>query len=95
MKHFFFSVRLWNVQEKKNLVKYTGHAYTVWDVCVNGEDTYFVSASLDKTLRLWNTEYACPLRIYAGHNESVDVSSYFGSRVIRYLVCEIENENKL
>lgn len=53
---------------------YKGHAYTVWDVSVNTDGTYFVSASLDKTLRLWNTEYACPLRILAGHGDSVDVS---------------------
>jgi len=44
---------------------------------VNVDDSYFISASLDKTLRLWNTEYACPLRIFAGHNDSVDVSKDF------------------
>ena len=70
----FVIVRLWNIQEKRNLVSYNGHAYTVWDVGMNLDETYFVSASLDKTLRLWNTEYACPLRILAGHSDSVDVS---------------------
>lgn len=55
-------------------MSYNGHAYTVWDVGMNLDETYFVSASLDKTLRLWNTEYACPLRILAGHSDSVDVS---------------------
>ena len=56
------------------MAEYKGHSYSVWDVSVNASGTYFVSASLDRTLRLWNTEYACPLRIFAGHNDGVDVS---------------------
>jgi WD40 repeat protein len=57
-------------------VEYKGHNHTVWDVSVQQpSSTYFCTASLDKTLRLWNTEYAFPLRIFAGHNDSVDVSN--------------------
>ena len=84
--HFIYIlVRLWNLQTKKGVVDYRGHAYSVWDVAVNVAGTYFVSSSLDRTLRLWNTEYACPLRIYAGHNDSVDVSCFVYSWIVNFL----------
>ena len=70
------SVRLWEMSTCKCRVEYKGHNHTVWDASVQQPtSTYFCTASLDKTLRLWNTEYAFPLRIFAGHNDSVDVSN--------------------
>ena len=36
-------------------------------------DGYFASSSFDQTARLWNTEYVYPLRIFAGHEDSVEV----------------------
>ncbi|XP_065648719.1 transcription initiation factor TFIID subunit 5 [Hydra vulgaris] len=67
------SVRLWSLKEKKCLSEYRGHDSTVWDVTSSSPNaTYFVSASFDRTLRLWNTEYIYPLRIFAGHTDSVD-----------------------
>ena len=36
-------------------------------------DGYFVTSSYDRTARLWSTEFVYPLRIFAGHEESVEV----------------------
>ena len=36
-------------------------------------DVYFVSASYDRTARLWATDLIYPLRIFAGHTAAVDV----------------------
>lgn len=35
---------------------------------------YFATASADRTTRLWSTEFTHPLRIFAGHIDSVNVS---------------------
>ena len=59
--------------EKRCLAEYRGHDSAVWDVTSSPLATYFVSASFDRTLRLWNTEYVYPLRTFAGHTDSVDV----------------------
>ena len=71
----YYSVRLWSVQSSTSLVEYKGHDNPVWDIAVAPRGAYFASASLDRTVRLWHTEYAFPLRIFAGHNDSVDVSN--------------------
>lgn len=57
-----------------NRVSYIGHNYPVWHVDLSNLDVYFVSTSMDQTARLWNLEYNYPLRIFAGHTASVDVS---------------------
>lgn len=70
----FIIVRLWSVQSQTSLVEYKGHNYPVWAISTGCKGSYFVSASQDHTARLWTTEYAFPLRIFAGHLNSVDVS---------------------
>jgi WD40 repeat protein len=69
-------VRLWTMNSYTNRVSYVGHNYPVWHVDLSNIDVYFVSASMDQTARLWNLEYNYPLRIFAGHTASVDVSSH-------------------
>jgi WD40 repeat protein len=43
-----------------------GHVYPVWDVAACPHGSYLVSGGSDRTARLWSTEHARPLRIYAG-----------------------------
>lgn len=46
---------------------------------------YFATASRDRTARLWSTDRATSLRIYAGHLSDVDVrpSDYFRGFVLK------------
>ena len=74
-------VRLWTMNSYTNRVSYIGHSYPVWHVDLSNLDVYFVSASMDQTARLWNLEYNYPLRIFAGHNSSVDVGIYYLHRI--------------
>lgn len=62
---------------------------------------YFATGSRDKTARLWSTDRTSALRIYAGHLNDVDVSTYLVfvlavllRRVFTYLslVCEIPSK---
>ncbi|KAJ1466620.1 hypothetical protein T484DRAFT_1861191 [Baffinella frigidus] len=47
-------------------VTYRGHNYPVWDVCFSALGHYFVTASHDRTARLWSTDHIYPLRLFAG-----------------------------
>ena len=48
-----------------------GHTDYVFDCCISSDDTFIVSASEDKTLKLWNTETGEEIRTLRGHNGSV------------------------
>ena len=64
------------------MVDYIGHNNPVWDISSGCKGSYFVSASQDHTLRLWASEYSFPLRIFAGHLNSVDVSGGLATTVM-------------
>lgn len=49
------------------------HTHTLYFSPVN---VYFATASLDTTARLWTTDQVFPLRVFAGHTASVDVSCW-------------------
>merc|ERR1712150_106226 len=55
------SILLWNVNSNDPLVKYKGHQNAVWKVAAaSAQNGLFCSASLDRTVRLWNTEFTYP-----------------------------------
>ena len=58
------------------LMVYKGHNYPVWSVDYSPLGYYFASASHDKTISLWNTEQAHPIRMLVGHATDVDVCIY-------------------
>ena len=56
-----------------NLVAFRGHENPVWDVKWSPMGIYFATASRDRTARLWSTDRASCLRVFAGHLSDVDV----------------------
>jgi len=67
-------MRLWESANgfATTLASYRGHAYPVWCLDVDRLGVNVVTGSMDRTARLWHTERAHPLRIYAGHERDVD-----------------------
>ena len=54
----------WDRQSCANLAVYRGHNYPVWDVRSDDLGLKFATASLDRTVRLWQTDHSHPLRVY-------------------------------
>lgn len=77
-----------------NLVVYRGHESPVWDVKWNPTGLYFGTASRDRTARLWSTDRASCLRIYAGHLSDVDVGCFRAERTTTHgvLVSSISSQ---
>ena len=44
--------------------------------CILKEILNFRSGSMDRTAKLWHMEYTHPLRVYAGHEQDVDVVKF-------------------
>jgi pre-mRNA-processing factor 17 len=62
--HFILScsldgkVKLWDLMTHKKCVRtYIGHQEGVRDICFSNEGTKFLSASFNKNIQLWDTEY--------------------------------------
>lgn len=50
-------IKLWDIYHKRELLRsYSGHSRAVKDICFNNDGTKFLSASYDKTIKLWDTE---------------------------------------
>lgn len=52
---------------------FRGHNYPIWCVDVSTLGLYFATGSHDRTARLWSLDRTFPLRIFAGHNQDVEV----------------------
>jgi WD40 repeat protein len=50
-----------------------GHNYPIWCVDVSTLGVYVATGSHDRTARLWSLDRTFPLRIFAGHNQDVEV----------------------
>jgi WD40 repeat protein len=54
---------------------FRGHNYPIWCVDVSTLGVYVATGSHDRTARLWSLDRTFPLRIFAGHNQDVEVNS--------------------
>ena len=53
------------------LTEYKGHIKTIWSVVFSPTGYFFLSASSDKTIKLWVTDDPKPQKIYIGHKDDV------------------------
>lgn len=51
-----------------------GHNYPIYSVDVSAWSIYLATASHDRTARLWSLDRTFCLRIFAGHQQEVNVS---------------------
>lgn len=67
------TARLFDVSRRQNICAYvaSSNSSCVWDVDTFGLE-YFVTGGLDQTCRVFQSERLYPLRILAGHTDSVD-----------------------
>jgi len=49
-------VKLWNIETRKVIARWTGHTEDVWSVCWSGDGGRVVSGSYDGTARIWDVE---------------------------------------
>jgi WD40 repeat protein len=64
------NVVLWDAQTFRPVASLQGHTGTINAIAFHPDGRRFVSASSDRTLRLWDTEGRC-LRVFEGHTDWV------------------------
>jgi len=94
------SLIMWNMS-KENPAEYghalkrlNGHDHFISDVVVSGCGQFAVSASWDKTLRLWNLEEGQTTTIFNGHTEDV-LSVAFSADNRQIISCSRDRTIKL
>ncbi|KAG1679085.1 TAF5-like RNA polymerase II p300/CBP-associated factor-associated factor subunit 5L [Nymphon striatum] len=71
------TVRAWNLETLTNTAVYFGHNYPIWALDISPMEHYFVTASHDRTARLWSFDRNYPLRTFGdGHITDVDTVSF-------------------
>jgi WD40 repeat protein/mono/diheme cytochrome c family protein len=61
------SVRLWDVEGRRDLKRLVGHTASVWAVAVSPDGTKAVSGGADGTVRVWDLDSGSELKKLDGH----------------------------
>jgi WD40 repeat protein len=61
------TIRLWDVENERELRRFIGHSASVWSVAFTPDGTQALSGSADNTVRLWEVETGRELRRLEGH----------------------------
>ncbi|KAJ1934216.1 Coatomer subunit beta', partial [Linderina pennispora] len=82
------SIKLWDWEKNWKCVQmFEGHSYFVMGLSINPKDTNtFASASLDKTIKVWNLGSPVPNYTIEGHTKGVNVVDYYHGNDKPYLV---------
>merc|ERR1712226_1429437 len=54
----------------------TGHNHFVSDLTISNDNTFVISSSWDKTMRLWDLRHGVSVRQFTGHNKEVLTTSF-------------------
>jgi WD40 repeat protein len=66
-----FSIRLWDVEQRREQRRLLGHADRVTSVAFFPDGTHCLSGSFDATVRLWDLQQGRELRCFRGHADRV------------------------
>ena len=66
------TIKLWNLQARKEIATLTGHSSQVWSVAFSPDGKTLASASLDQTIKLWNLQARKQLATLTGHSDRVN-----------------------
>ena len=53
------------------LLNFKSHTNIIWSVKFSDSGYFFLSASADKTIKLWKTDTPVPVRVMIGHKSDV------------------------
>jgi len=82
------SIKLWDWDKKWQCVQtFEGHTHYVMQICINPKDNnQFASASLDRTIKVWQLGSQHPNFTLEGHDKGVNCVDYFHGGEKPYLV---------
>jgi len=70
------SVRMYDVEGRRDLKRFVGHTGSVWSVAVNAEGTKLLSGSMDTTIRVWDIETAQERGRFSEHSSLVTAVAF-------------------
>jgi len=82
------TIKLWDWDKRwENVQVFEGHTHYVMQIAINPKDNnQFASASLDKTIKVWNLGSQVPNYTLEGHDKGVNCVSYYYGGEKPYLI---------
>ncbi|MFO0825464.1 MAG: WD40 repeat domain-containing protein [Gemmataceae bacterium] len=70
------SVRLWDVEGRRDLKRFVGHTASVWSVALSADAKFAISGSMDGTARVWDMNTGLQVQKYAEHSSLVSAVAF-------------------
>jgi WD40 repeat protein/mono/diheme cytochrome c family protein len=70
------SVRLWDVEGRRDAKRFVGHTASVWSVAISADGKYAISGSMDGTARVWEIASTLQIQKYAEHSSLVSAVAF-------------------
>jgi len=70
------SVRLWDVEGRRDVKRFVGHTGSVWSVAISNDGKFAISGSMDGTARVWDMYSGLEVRKYAEHSSLVSAVAF-------------------
>jgi WD40 repeat protein len=70
------SVRLWDVEGRRDIRRLVGHTASVWSVSLSSDGRYAITGSMDGTARVWDILSQQEVRKYAEHSSLVSAVAF-------------------
>ncbi|MBY0514721.1 MAG: WD40 repeat domain-containing protein [Gemmataceae bacterium] len=70
------SVRLYDVEGRRDLRRLVGHTASVWSVAFSADGKFAISGGMDATARVWDLGTGLEVRKYAGHDSLVSAVAF-------------------
>lgn len=70
------SVRLWDVEGRRDVKRFVGHTGSVWSVALSADGKFAISGSMDGTARVWDMYSGLQIQKYAEHSSLVSAVAF-------------------